>query len=84
MTLRMSTTTFHHHRDWSGEVRYIQILRDAVGTYWLYIVTDDATPQPYLATGESVGVDFGMASYLTLNTGEKIQGVGLLLHKRFT
>ena len=65
---------YHPHRDWKGEVRYIQILRDAVGTYWLYIVTDASTPEPYLATGESVGIDFGMKDvFLTLNTGEKIQ-----------
>ena len=65
--------SFHHHRDWKGDVRYIQILRDAVGTYWLYVITDDSTTEPYLATGQSVGVDFGMETYLTLNTGEKIQ-----------
>ena len=65
--------SFHHHRDWKGSVRYIQILRDAVGTYWLCVVTDDSTTEPYLATGESVGIDFGMDTYLTLNTGQKIQ-----------
>ena len=65
--------SFHHHRDWKGEVRYIQILRDAVGTYYLYIVTDDPSKEVLPATGESVGVDFGMDTYLTLNTGEKIQ-----------
>ena len=54
-------------------VRYIQILRDAVGTFWLYVVTDDASTDPYSATGESVGIDFGLETYLTLNTGEKIQ-----------
>ena len=65
--------SFHHHRDSKGNICYIQILRDAVGTYWLYVVTDDSTTEPYLATGESVGIDFGMDTYLTLNTGEKIQ-----------
>ena len=65
---------YHHYRDWKGEVRYIQLLRDAVGRYWLYIVTDASVPEPYLATGESVGIDFGMKdAFLTLNTGEKIQ-----------
>ena len=65
---------FHHHRDWRGNIRYIQILRDAVGTYWKpYVVTDDSTTEPYLATGENVGIDFGLDTYLTLNTGEKIQ-----------
>ena len=65
--------SFHHHRDWKGHVGYIQILWDAVGSYWLYIVTDDSTTEPYPATGQSVGIDFGMDTYLTLNTGEKIQ-----------
>ena len=65
--------SFHHHRDWKGNVRYTQILRDAVGTFWLYVVTDDASTEPYSATGESVGIDFGLETYLTLNTGEKIQ-----------
>ena len=65
--------SFHEHRDWKGNVRYIQILRDRVGTYWLYIVTDDTSKEVLPATGESVGADFGMDTYLTLNTGEKIQ-----------
>ncbi len=65
--------SFHQHREWKGTVRYIQILRDAVGTFWLYVVTDDASTDPYSATGESVGIDFGLEMYLTLNTGEKIE-----------
>ena len=65
--------SFHQHREWKGTVRYIQILRDAVGTFWLYVVTDDASTEPYSATGESVGIDFGLETYLTLNTGEKIE-----------
>ena len=65
---------FHQHRDWNGDVRYIQILRDNTGEYWLYIITDDTSTEPMLATGKSVGADFGMKdAYLTLSTGEKIQ-----------
>ncbi len=67
--------SFHQHRDWKpGNVRYIQILRDGVGSYWLYVVTDNASQEVLPATGESVGADFGMKdAFLTLNTGEKIQ-----------
>ncbi len=72
--------SFHQHREWKGNVRYIQILRDAVGTFWLYVVTDDASTDPYSATGESVGIDFGMDTYLTLNTGEKIEHPQPLRH----
>ena len=65
---------FHQHRDWKGNVRYLQILHDSVGTYWLYVVTDDTSKEVLPATGESVGADFGMKdAFLTLSTGEKIQ-----------
>ena len=64
---------YHHHRDWNGNVRYIQILRDRVGEYYLYVVTDNTVKEVLPTTGESVGADFGMETYLTLNTGEKIQ-----------
>ena len=66
--------SFHQHRDWNGNIRYIQVLRDAVGEYWLYIITDDTSIEPLPATGESVGADFGMKdAFLTLSTGEKIE-----------
>ena len=72
--------SFHHHRDWKGTVRYIQIGRDAAGTYWLYVVTDKISKKVLSTTGESVGIDFGMETYLTLNTGEKIQHPQPLKH----
>ena len=66
--------SFHQPRNWKGNVRYLQILRDGVGTFWLYVMTDDASKEVLPATGESVGADFGMKdAFLTLNTGEKIQ-----------
>ena len=73
--------SFHQHRKWKGNVKYIQILRDTAGTYWLYVVTDDTSKEVLSATGESVGVDFGMKdAFLTLNTGEKIQSPQFLKH----
>ncbi|MCY3720895.1 MAG: RNA-guided endonuclease TnpB family protein [Candidatus Poribacteria bacterium] len=65
--------SFHHHRDWEGKVCFIQILRDRVSTYWLYVITDASTTEPCSATGESVGIDFGMETYLTFSNGEKKQ-----------
>ena len=64
---------YHHHRDYNGNVRYIQILRDASGKYYLYVVTDNISKEELRITGKSVGADFGMDTYLTLHTGEKIQ-----------
>ena len=65
--------SFHQHRDWHGDVRYIQILRDSAGEYWLYIVTDDTTQEVLPATSENVGIDFGLKTFLTISTGEKIE-----------
>ena len=78
---------FHQHREWNGNVRYVQVLRDAVGENWKpYLITDNTSTEPLPATGESVGADnvkqrqivpvaqFGMKdAFLTLSTGQKIQ-----------
>ena len=72
--------SFHQHRDYEGNVRYIQIGRDAVGTLYLYVVTDNTSKEVMSATGKSVGIDFGMETYLTLSTGEKIQHPQPLKH----
>ena len=65
--------SFHQHRKWNGNVKSIQIGRDTVGTFYLYVVTDDTSKEVMSATGKSVGIDFGMDTYLTLSTGEKVQ-----------
>ena len=72
--------SFHQHRDYEGKVCYIQILRDRVGTYWLYVITDSSITEPYSATGESVGIDFGMETYLTFSNGEKKQSPEFFKH----
>ena len=41
-------------------------------------MTDDTSKEVLPATGESVGADFGMETYLTLSNGEKIQSPQLL------
>lgn len=65
--------SFHQHRDWNGNVKRIRILRDSAGDYWIYVVTDDDSTEPFTHTGESVGIDFGLKSFLTLSNGEKIE-----------
>ena len=72
--------SFHQHRDWHGDVRYVQILRDSAGEYWLYIVTDNTTQEVMPATCKNVGIDFGLKTFLTLSTGEKIESPQF--HKR--
>ena len=65
--------TFHKHREYHGTIARITIKRDNCGDYWLCITTNATDTEPLPTTGRSVGADFGMDTYLTLNTGEKIQ-----------
>ena len=65
--------TFFKHRDWHGTIKRVTFKRDACGDYWLCLTTDFVETELLRATGESVGVDFGMKdAFLTLSTGEKI------------
>ena len=65
--------SFHKHREYHGIIARITIKRDNCGDYWLCITTNATDTEPLPTTGQSVGADFGMDTYLTLNTGEKIQ-----------
>lgn len=64
---------FSYSRPWEGQVKQIRIRRSPLGEYYLYIVTD-AVAQPRRKThdGASVGMDFGLKTYLTLSDGTKI------------
>ena len=78
--------TFFKHREWTGDIQQITLKRDNCGDYWLCVTTNDMNTEILPTTGESVGADnviqgmnliysqikFGMKTFLTLNTGEKI------------
>ena len=73
--------TFHKHREFEGNIRFLTIKRDNCGDYWLYLITDFVETKPLPTTGKSVGADFGMKdAYLTLSTGEKKQHPQPLKH----
>ncbi len=72
--------SFYKHRDWHGNINRITIKRDNCGDYWLCITTDFVDTEILPTTGQSVGADFGMDTYLTLNTGEKIHHPQPLKH----
>ena len=72
--------SFHSASSVEGKCPLYPNGRDAVGTYWLYVVTDNTSQKVLSATGESVGIDFGMETYLTLSTGEKIHSPEFLKH----
>ena len=62
---------FSFSRPYEGKVKQVRIKRSHLGEYYLYIVTD-AVAQPCRKShdGASVGMDFGLKTYLALYDGE--------------
>ena len=67
---------FSLSRPYEGKVKQIRIKRSRLGEYYLYIVTD-AVAGSYACRksrkGASVGMDFGLKTYLTLSDGTRIE-----------
>lgn len=66
---------FSFSRPYEGKVRQIRIKRSRLGEYYLYIVTDAVAGSPSHGKsrkGASVGMDFGLKTYLTLSDGTRI------------
>jgi putative transposase len=60
----------HQHRPVVGRVKTLQLKRE--GRRWYVIVVNEAEPVPLAPTGRSVGVDVGVARFLTTSNGEVI------------
>lgn len=65
---------FSHSRPYEGRVKRIAIKRSRLGEYYL-IITTDAEPKTYGKThnGASVGIDFGLKTYMTLSDGTTVK-----------
>ena len=67
---------FSFSRSYEGNIRQIRIRRSRLGEYWLYIVTDATAAScahRKSRNGVSVGMDFGLKTYLTLSDGTRIE-----------
>jgi putative transposase len=58
------------HRPLRGTVKTLQLKRE--GRRWYVIVVAECDPVPLAATGRSVGVDMGVARFLTTSDGEVV------------
>lgn len=82
---------FSFSRPYEGKVRQIRIKRSRLGEYYLLIVTDAVAGSLFHGKsrkGASVGMDFGLKTYLTLSDGTRIEnplffksGLNELRHK---
>ena len=66
---------FSFSRKYEGNVKQVRIKRHKTGKYSLYIITDHSVSNTRRKThnGASVGLDFGLKTYLTGSDGTKIE-----------
>lgn len=66
---------FSYSRPYEGNVKQIRIKRLNNGRYALYITTDHSLTNTYGKThdGASVGIDFGLKTYMTTSDGHRYQ-----------
>lgn len=64
---------FFKSREIEGKIKILTVKRDALGDFWLYFVTDEEIQPIEARSGESVGLDFGLKTFLTTSDGEKIE-----------
>ena len=61
----------HQHRPVTGRVKTVSVKRE--GRRWYVVLScDDVPAEPLPATGAIVGIDMGVASYLTTSDGEHV------------
>jgi putative transposase len=60
----------HQHRAVVGRVKTLQLKRE--GRRWYVIVVTDADPQPLPTTDRQVGIDVGVARFLTTSDGQVV------------
>jgi putative transposase len=61
----------HQHRAVKGRVRTVTVKREA-GRWYVILSCDDVPAEPMAPTGAVVGIDMGVASFLTTSDGEHV------------
>ncbi|MCL5994902.1 MAG: transposase [Chloroflexi bacterium] len=67
------TYKFALSRPIEGQIKTVTVKRDAVGDFWLCFACEVETTPTLAATGNTGGMDFGLKTFLTLDTGATIQ-----------
>ena len=64
---------FSYSREYKGNIKIVRIKRSHLGEYYVYVITD-CQPTAYGKShdGASIGIDFGLKTYMTLSNGERI------------
>ena len=64
---------FFKSREIVGNIKLLTIKRDALGDFYVYLVSDESTEIIKTRSGKIVGFDFGLKTFLTSNEGTRIE-----------
>lgn len=68
------TFGFHLSRPIEGKIKTLTVKRDAVGDFWIIVVTGATRPNEVIAkSGKTVGFDFGMKTFLTASDNQDVE-----------
>lgn len=74
LTLRgVGRVKLHLSRPIEGRVKTVTLKRDAVGDWWVTFACEDVPVRTLPPTGQAVGVDLGLASFLATSDGETVE-----------
>ena len=59
-------------REIDGDIKTLTVKRDALGDFYILITLDDYLTKVHTASGKSVGMDFGLKTFLTIFDGNVI------------
>lgn len=60
------------HRPIQGRVRTVTLRRDRCGDWFVTFACDNVPAKPLPTTGRAIGVDLGLASFLTTSDGQQV------------
>jgi len=63
---------FNKDREINGDIRLVTVKKDSLGNFFICVCVKENINPRYLQTGNSVGLDFGLKTFLTTSDNEKI------------
>jgi len=75
VTIGKKVYKFFKSREILGTPKRIHVKRDSLGDFYIFLVTDhsEIPPEESITSVNSVGIDFGLKTYLTLSDGNIIK-----------
>ena len=80
ITINKKNYKFWLSREIDGDIKTLSVKRDTLGDVYLFITLDDCFNPKHTISGKSVGIDFGLKTFLTMYDGSVIDKKDAPLH----